>query len=349
MVGAIALALVLGGQHGNYKVFKELIATPPAEWIQQPVTLKQMRGKVVLLDFWDYSCVNCIRTLPYLKEWYRRYHKDGLEIVGIHVPEFAFEKDPKLVSAAVKRFGLPYHILNDPQHANWSEYEIWAWPTKVLLGPGGNKDIVKVGEGGYDQVELSIQQYLHALHPALKFPPVMTPIRGADIPGAVCYPKTPEIFLRVNGFTRTELSYARNAMDTVANFTYPANKGEGIVYLSGPWMTGKHYLEAPSAGSRLLLRYAAKEANVVLEPSASVEVEVLQNGKPLDEADLGDDVHLVNGHSILKVSAPRMYSLVKNRKWGHYTLELVAKGAGLRLVTFSFSSDCETPTKYGVR
>lgn len=342
MVGAIALALVLSGQHGKYKIFKEFIAEP-GHWIQQPVTLKEMHGKIVLVDFWDYTCVNCVRTLPYLKEWYRRYHKDGLEIVGIHAPEFPFEQDPRLVAAAVKRFGLPYHILNDPKHENWSMYEIFGWPTKVLLGSDGKRDLIKVGEGGYDQVELSIQQHLRALHPALKLPPIMAPIRGADTPGAVCYPKTPEIYLRVNGFTRTELSYARNPMDTTAVFAYPTQQAEGVVYLRGPWMTGKHYLEAPSAGSGLLLHYVAKETNAVVTPTQPVEIEVLQDNKPLNPADLGDDVHLINGHSILKATDPRMYSIVKNRAWGHHTLELRPRGTGFRIVTFSFSSDCVTP------
>ncbi len=344
MTGAIALAVLVAGQKGNYKVFKEFISHP-GSWIQQPVTLKEMHGKVVLLDFWDYTCVNCVRTFPYLKEWYRRYHKDGLEIVGIHAPEFPFEDDPRLVAAAVKRFGLPYHILNDPKHETWSEYQIFGWPTEILLGPDGNGDFLHVGEGNYGQSEKSIQESLHAIHPNLRFPPIMAPVRGADTPGAVCYPKTQEIFLRVNGFTRTELSYAQNRIDTTAVFSYPPQLAEGIVYLSGSWMTGKHYLEAPTSGSGLLLRYVAKETNAVLTPTRPLEVEVLQDNKPLAAADLGDDVRIINGHSIFKAAEPRMYSLIKNRQWGHHTLELRPLSPGFRIITFSFSSDCVTAKK----
>lgn len=344
MTGAIALAIILGrGQQGK-RFVRELIARP-GYWIQQPVTLQQMHGKVVLLDYWDYTCVNCIRTFPYLKEWYRRYHRYGLEIVGIHTPEFLFAHDPAKVRAAVQRFGLPYHILNDPKRENWWQYGAWAWPTKILLDSDGSITLFRVGEGNYGLFERSIQEQLHKVHPGAKFPPLMVPLRGTDVPGAICYPKTPEIYTWIKGLPRKELCYTASQMGAPATFSYPAVPAEGVVYLSGPWTPQKHYLEAGGTGSDLMLGYMAKEVNTVLTPSRAVDVEVRQDGRPLKSSEMGDDVRLENGQAILHASLPRMYSLIKNPKWGHHQLELRARGAGLQILTFSFSTDCDPGKK----
>ena len=344
MHGALALVILLSGGRQGKGVPRELIAQP-GYWIQQPVTLEQLRGKVVLLDYWDYTCINCVRTMPYLKEWYRRYHKYGFEIVGIHTPEFEFEKDPNNVRLAVHRFGLPYHILNDPKRENWWEYGAWAWPCKILLDSNGMQTLFRVGEGNYGLFESTIQRELHKVHPNAKFPPLMVPLRAADAPGAVCYPKTDEIYTWIKGFPKNQLGYSPSQIGRTAAFSYPASRTEGVVYLSGIWSPRKHYLEALGAGSKLLLGYKAKEVNAVLTPAGPVDVEVLQDGKPLLAEDLGDDVRLVNGRSVFHAVQSRMYSVVKNQKWGHHQLELRPRGPGLQIVAFSFATDCDPGKK----
>ena len=322
---------------------RELIARP-GYWIQKPVTLNQLKAKhkIVLLDFWDYTCVNCIRTFSYLKEWYRRYHSMGLEIVGVHTHEFLFAEDPEKVRAAVKRYGLPYPILNDPKRENWWLYGVFGWPTHIILEPDMyHVRVFRVGEGHYDIIEKRIQQQLLKVNPNLKFPPIMAPVRDADRPGAVCYPKTPEIFTYIKGFPKNQLAFLPSEIGKTVTYAYPAQMDPGKVYLSGVWSPHKHELEAAGRGCGLKVKYEAKEVNVVMGPLSPVTVEVLLDGKPVAPSAPGEDVRLVGGRSLLKADEWRMYSVIKGGKWGRHTLELRPQGPGMQTVSISFSSDCD--------
>src|SRR5712692_787341 len=151
------------------------------EWIQQgPVELAQLRGhRIVLLDFWDYTCVNCIRSLPYVSEWHRRYAATGLVVVGVHAPEFS----------------LDYPIVLDNSYAIWRAYSNRYWPAKYLIDAQGRLRYYHFGEGLYQETEKQIQKMLSELDPTAQFPPPITPIRETDQPGAVCYRVTPELYL----------------------------------------------------------------------------------------------------------------------------------------------------------
>ena len=342
MISLLAATLALSGQKAV--VFRELIAKP-GRWIQKPTSLKALHGHVVLLDFWAYSCVNCVRTFPYLKEWYRRYHKDGFEIVGIHRPEFDFERDPANVMAAVKRFGFNWPILSDPQRENWDLYGVFGWPTKILIDGEGHQTLFRVGEGNDLLFEQEIQKELRNLHPGIKLPHLMSPVRATDKPGAICRPVTAELYTSIKGLPLKRVCYTSADIGVKKFFSYPAHLGEDVAYLSGDWTPMKHFLVANGNGSNLKLRYMAKEVNAVFVSDHPVRVEIYQNGKPAAPADIGGDVHLVKGIPTVVANGPRMYSLLKNHAWTHGELELRVKEAGLQLYEFSFSTDCVNPVK----
>jgi thiol-disulfide isomerase/thioredoxin len=126
----------------------------------QPITLADLRGKVVLVDFWTYSCINCIRTIPYLNAWHEKYADDGLVIVGIHTPEFEFEKDYNNVKAAVEKFDIKYPIAQDNEKDTWNAYENLYWPRKYLIDTEGYIRYDHIGEGAYAETEKVIQSLL---------------------------------------------------------------------------------------------------------------------------------------------------------------------------------------------
>jgi thiol-disulfide isomerase/thioredoxin len=305
------------------------------EWIQKPVTLKSLKGKVVLVDFWAYTCVNCIRTFPYMKEWYKRYQNKGLEIVAVHRPEFDFEGERKNVLAATKRFGFTFPVLNDRSSTNWDNYNIEAWPTKLLVDGKGKIVYEHVGEGEYDVVEREIQKQLAIANPNFKPIAVMKPVRPTDAPGAVCHPCTLEVFAarKATGhFTEAQ----RNKKSL---FKYPAKKVKGV-YFDGFWTTTRQYAQA-EANAGFSFQYMAKDVNSVLHPTAGpVTAVIYQDGRPLKTDALGDDVKMVKGMPTVKIVEPRMYNLIKNPKWGMHEFEVRFKNAGVRFHTLSFGTDC---------
>src|SRR5580700_2998379 len=168
-----------------------------AGWLNgAPRTLADLRGKVVLVDFWEYTCINCLRTLPYLKTWYARYHDKGLEIIGVHSPEFGFSGDRSNVASAAARLGVTWPVALDDDHAIWLRYGVSSWPTETLFDQSGKLVDTQVGEGNYPQTETQIQALLTSKNPELHLPPVMAllPQDSYDKPGSVCYPQTAETY-----------------------------------------------------------------------------------------------------------------------------------------------------------
>ncbi|VVD84526.1 thioredoxin [Pandoraea communis] len=132
-------------------------------WLNsQPLTLQQLRGKVVLVDFWTYSCINCIHTLPYVQQWYKKYKDQGLVVVGVHTPEYAFERDTGNVSDAIRRFGITYPVALDNRYATWKAYDNLYWPAFYLVDKSGKIVYTHFGEGDYDKTEAAIKAQLSA-------------------------------------------------------------------------------------------------------------------------------------------------------------------------------------------
>lgn len=183
------------------------------EWLQGgPLALAELRGRVILLDFWDYACVNCLHTLPYLKSWHQRYESLGLTIIGIHAPEFQFAQAASQVRDAVQQLEIPYSVALDNQFLTWSRYACKAWPTKFCIDAEGRLRAVHQGEGAYSATERLIQTLLAEINPKAHFPVPMTPVQGIDRPGALCLRATPELYcgwgrgVLENGSNRRESS-----------------------------------------------------------------------------------------------------------------------------------------------
>jgi thiol-disulfide isomerase/thioredoxin len=218
----------------------------------KPLSLADLRGKVVLVDFWTYTCINCIRTLPYLKALDRRYRKDGLVIVGVHTPEFPFERDANNVDAAIKQNDIRYPVAQDNKYATWDAYGNQYWPAEYFIDAKGRVRFTHFGEGAYAEKERVVRDLLkeagHAAHGGMTHPKGQRATLGT----------TPE----------TYLGTARNP--------HPP----GYLTFVGPWHREAEDAEA-GPGSRLELRFHAKRVFLVLgSPDRARSLEVLLDGKP---------------------------------------------------------------------
>jgi len=259
--GGQALAAEKGPAAPNFTGIAEWINTPGG----RPLTLQQLRGKVVLVDFWTYSCINCLRTLPHLKAWDARYRKDGLVIVGVHTPEFAFEHVPSNVRTAVKNLGVRYPVALDNKYATWSAYHNEYWPAEYLIDRSGRVRHTHFGEGQYSESERLIRQYLgDATQP-------MTDVADTTPQHFM----TPESYL---GYGRLERFPGRVTFDRYAMYKFPSELQQDDLAYSGSWkVLEQRIVSGPFA--RLRLRFSAQKIHLVLGGRGTVQVVV--DGKPL--------------------------------------------------------------------
>lgn len=288
----------------------------------RPLTMKGLRGKVVLIDFWTYSCINCIRTLPYLNGWYQRYHKDGLEIVGVHTPEFPFEREASNVEEAVKTDGIKYPVVQDNEMQTWNAYENLYWPAEYYVDSKGDVRYADFGEGEYETKEQVIRELLtEAGHPPGK------ELSGAHGMAAEPGVTTPESYLgseRAERFTNGLIKPGRQTF----TLTKP---GENELSYGGEWKIEEQPVTA-GKGARLDLNFGARRVYLVLgSPGKPRRIKVLLDGKPIAAADDGSDVH--NGY--VTVTNQRLYNLVELPKVEHHTLELVPE-EGVQGYAFTF-------------
>lgn len=326
---------------------KEKIHAPEIgrRWINSaPVTIGELRGRVVLIDFWDYTCVNCLRTLPYLIEWDRRYRGAGLTVIGVHAPEFHFARGLNNVEQAVRSLGVKYPVVLDNEYQIWQAYSNRCWPAKYLIDGSGFVRYCHFGEGGYHETEEAIHRLIQEIEPGLSLPPPMEPLRATDKPGAQCAPVTPELYL---GFKRgrigNESGYSPNE---VHDYHAGQNRAADLAWLDGPWYASDESIEAcPLDGrpSRLLLGFRGAEVNLVMSPpeSGAAVASVKLDGKTLSAADSGDDVRLDGGKSDVVVSEPRMYRLVKGSTAAPRLIEITTFSPGLAAYAFTFVSCVE--------
>ncbi len=317
-----------------------------AGWINSPpLTPAQLQGKVVLVDFWEYTCINCLRTLPYLREWYRRYHDKGLVIVGVHTPEFDFSGKRANIAAAAKRLGVTWPVVIDDKAIIWKRYANYVWPHEYLYDQNGRLVDSVAGEGAYSQTEARIQALLKNSDPHAVFPPVMAllPQDSYDKPGAVCYPETPELLI---GRRPIANASASNNPGQDTNYADNAsNPPDGAIYLQGFWHLTSEAAVSGESNGYLALRYHAIQLTAVMKPEAggSIRVEVTQDGRPVAKSDAGKDLRYdADGKSYVFVDAARAYDLIMNARFGEYQLKLSPKGDGLGIYDIAFES-CEVP------
>jgi cytochrome c biogenesis protein CcdA/thiol-disulfide isomerase/thioredoxin len=333
-VGAVAAARASGGPHGNAVGSSGLPVLGPApefvgneRWFNtprdRPLTLKGLRGRVVLVDFWTYTCINCIRTFPYLKAWDERYRKDGLTIVGVHTPEFPFERDAGNVEAAIATAGLRYPVAQDNERATWNAYGNQYWPAEYFIDARGRVRYAHFGEGEYAEKEKAIRELL-----AEAGRPVGRGMSGADGIEAERGVTTPETYLgaaRAERFTNPMLSPGLHEFDGAPR--PPLNE---FAY-RGKWRIGLDSATA-AAGASLDLEFGARRVYLVLgSPGRPRRMRVLLDGKPISTADAGADVN----DGTVTVSGQRLYSLVDLPRVGRHLLTLVPE-AGISGYAFTF-------------
>jgi thiol-disulfide isomerase/thioredoxin len=313
--------------------------------------LADLRGKVVLLDFFEYSCVNCIRTFPYIQEWKKRYAGDGLVVIGIHTPQYGFSMDPQNVFAGVERLRITFPVAVDSDSRIAQAYDNRFSPRVFLVDKDGRIRFDHTGEGAYAETELTIQKLLHEISPAEDFPPLMGPIRDIDKPGAVCYPITPEVYL---AHTSRRLGNVGNGFPNGCQlFTIPERRDEERIYASGAWANQSEYLrhtrDTDEPQDLIALRYRATEVNVVMKPEDIywLRVFVKQNGLWFPKGVAGEDIKYDEwGRSYVEVKSPRMYNVIGRQPYGTYDLQLIVQSRGLSVYSFSFGT-CEIPKNVG--
>jgi thiol-disulfide isomerase/thioredoxin len=306
------------------------------QWVQHgPVSLKGLRAKaIVLVDFWDYTCVNCIRTLPYVAAWDKRYRQSGLVVVGVHAPEFSFAREGSHVADAAARFGLEYPIVLDNEYAIWRAYSNKFWPAKYLVDAKGRIRYYHFGEGAYQETEVAIQRLIRELNPNASLPPPMEPVRDTDRPGAVCYRVTPELYL---GYARGNFGNPEGVVrDRPHDYRDLGPHVEGMSYLAGRWRVESESARTEAPGAAISLRYTAKDVNLVMAPpaGASVRVEIALEGAQR----AGDDVKFEGERGFVTVDSPRMYSLVANDSVVSGAVTIRVAAAGLAAYAFTFIS-----------
>jgi thiol-disulfide isomerase/thioredoxin len=318
-------------------------------WLNSPpLSFRQLRGRVVLVDFWDYTCVNCIRTLPYVQAWHEKYRDKGLTVIGVHTPEFTFAQYESNVERGIRAFGLTYPIVIDSNRELWKAFANRYWPTKYLLDKDGYLRYGHFGEGGYIECEQTIQELLRETESGatLDLPEIMEPLREEDHPGAVCYRPSGELYL---GHQRGRIGNDGGFKeDQVADYQFSGEAKENFFYASGRWASTVEYFEAAGEGPHSLkLRYEASGVNLVMAAprGTPAEVRLLQDGKPLTPAQSGKDVRFRNAagktESYVVVDSPRMYFLLRNPDFGEYELALDCS-PGVAAFAFTFTG-CVDP------
>ncbi len=292
--------------------------------------------KVILVDFWTYSCINCQRTTPYLNAWYEKYKDKGLEIIGVHTPEFDFEKKLENVEAAVKKFGIQYPVALDNDYATWSAYKNLYWPRKYLVDIDGFIVYDHIGEGGYEETEKKIQELLSermgvfALDNGL--PKDMT-IPVLEETTDFEKERSPETYF---GSLRNErLENGVQGKKGLQSLKQPRGTRRDVLYLVGDWDMQDEYAKNTSADSKIIFRYKGKDVYVVAGSDTPVDVEILLDGQPA-RAYGGADVSTQNDKSIITIQEERLYKLIRHSDYEEHTLELIIKEPGLQAFAFTF-------------
>jgi thiol-disulfide isomerase/thioredoxin len=301
-----------------------------------PITLADLKGKVILVDFWTYSCINCIRTIPYLNAWYEKYADDGLVIVGVHTPEFEFEKDYNNVKAAVEKFGIKYPVALDNEKQTWNTYENRYWPRKYLIDSEGYIRYDHIGEGAYAETEKVIQSLLTE----------RTEYMGANsaIDQSISNPEgaqsvnfdrinTPELYF---GYQYASMPLGNSEgykPDQVVKYTIPDDTKivPNRIYLAGQWKNNADHMELQNEVGRIVLSYSAKALNIVA--GSSGELRILEDNSQPDDSSRGTDV---SEDGTVKINGQRLYNVVMHKEYGNHQIAIDVVGRGFQIYTFTF-------------
>lgn len=299
-------------------------------WLNSnPLTMAELRGKVVLIDFWTYSCINCIRTLPYITRWDRTYRDKGLVIIGVHAPEFEFEKSQANVKNALVTYQIKYPVALDNRLDTWTAFHNRYWPAHYLIDQQGRVVYTHFGEGHYAETENNIRALLHL---------DQTTERRLD-PSASSRGQSPETYL---GYARTTHFVSPEGMHRNVAYLYTLAKFIPAHHwaLSGPWHIEAEHITAEQAGASLVYNFIAGKVFLVLgsKEGTPIKVSLKLNGEPLGQA-TGQDAP----HGLLTVQQHKLYELVNQDEVKNGLLEITSEAPGLEAYAFTFGNASAEP------
>ena len=333
----------------------------PGRWINsEPFTMEEQRGNVVLIDFWTYTCINCVRTLPYVRSWHDKYADSGLVTVGVHTPEFDFEKLYDNVVEAVKKFDLRYPIVQDNDFGTWVAFKNRYWPAKYLIDKDGNVRYEHFGEGAYHETELVIRELLEETGADLSgISSETAPQPEFDSGARSDDPMKRETRELYAGYERNygALSsggavppYILNPeyyteIDTEVSYTDIGEYQNHFLYLNGLWRNEAerivHARETEDYEDYIALKFYATSVNAVMAPvnPGSFDLRVTLDDRPLTMEEAGFDIMFdEEGNSFARVVEDRMYSLVNKEEFGTHNLKLSSNSDDFALFAFTFGS-----------
>jgi thiol-disulfide isomerase/thioredoxin len=334
--GAVAAA---GGAQSSVSSSTPLAALSGATgWINSPpLTPAELRGKVVLVDFWTYSCINCLRSLPYVKAWYDRYKDHGLVVIGAHSPEFAFEKDPDNVRRAVRELGISYPVALDNQFAIWRGFDNRYWPAHFFIDARGQVRSHHFGEGEYAQSEQTLRELLteagYRNLPAAGGDELR--VAGLQAPADGAYARSPETYV---GYARAErfVSAGGLTQGQPASYAYPSALATNQWALQGRWLADREQAVLQQSGGGIAFRFRARDLHLVLAPQLDghpVRFRVLLDGVP-PGADHGADTDS-DGYGVVREQ--RLYQLVRQstpERERTFTIQFLDDGVQAYAFTF---------------
>ena len=313
----------------------------------QSIKLSDYKGKVVLLDFWTYTCINCIRTIPYLNTWYDRYSDQGLVIIGVHSPEFEFEKNPNNVKDAVNKFGIKYPVVLDSDHKTWSAYQNNYWPRHYLIDTQGYIRDDHIGEGGYNDTEKAIQTLL-AERAVLDNKTSISFNMSKGIAAESKPNSLKNINLSKNISPEIYLGYslARSSLGNPQGFQpdktvdYDLNKSNtaliepDTVYLDGKWKNNEDNIELASDTGKIFLTYYAKAINIVAGGNGQ-KVIILGDNQNVVDSSKNLAIDLDENKSVT-INQQKLYNIGLYQDYGIRSIEIDVQGKGFQLYTFTF-------------
>ena len=291
-----------------------------------------IEGKVVLYDIWTYSCINCIRTLPYIIDWDEKYRDKGLVIVGIHTPEFEFEKNKDNVLYAVEKFDINYPVILDNEKDIWNAFENRYWPRKYIADHDGYIRYDHIGEGSYKETEQVIQKLLQKRSESLGITSSSLKLTELNEFEHSTF-RTPELYFGYKFASGRSQIGNENGFnpEMIIDYKIPEETKQNYFYLDGKWKNTKDSMNLISENGVISLKYNAKQVNIVA--SNNSELEILVDGNPIPEYMAGSDL---TAESKIFVSEPRLYNIIDLDDSEPHELIIKINGPGFEIFTFTF-------------
>ena len=300
-------------------------------WLNSgPLTTAGLRGKVVLVDFWTYSCINCIRTLPYVEGWYQRYAADGLVVVGVHTPEFAFEHDTGNVASAISRFGITYPVAQDNEYGTWTAYSNQYWPADYLIDATGHIRAEHFGEGDYSVTEDEIRGLLGEAGTAAL--PSAVPASEAPLP--FVSNQTPETYIGTD--RASSFDSQQQAIPGSRKYTFPGSLTDNKFAVSGTYDFGGEFATSLAPGDKLELSFFARDVYLVAAADSPVPATVTVHTDQGGQSTPGVATEDVAADGSISIGSARLYHLVHLPAAAQGTVTVTFSAPGVRLYSFTF-------------